>query len=117
MWLRLWNFGKKMGCHQLPERSFFWNGRQFPVCARCTGVYLGELAAAFGHFLLGSCWRLDLAFCLVMLLDWGVQFLHIRKSTNWRRLVTGLLCGYGMMDLELWVLQTVISRAAALVCA
>ena len=52
-----------------------------------------------------------------MLLDWGVQFLHIRKSTNLRRLVTGLLCGYGMMDLELWALQTAISKAAALVCA
>ncbi len=27
-------------CHQLPERSFFWDGHQFPVCARCTGLYL-----------------------------------------------------------------------------
>ena len=28
-------------CHQLPERSFFWDERQLPVCARCTGLYLG----------------------------------------------------------------------------
>lgn len=27
-------------CHQIPERSFFWAGQQFPVCARCTGLYL-----------------------------------------------------------------------------
>jgi uncharacterized membrane protein len=27
-------------CHQLPERSFFVDGRQLPVCARCTGLYL-----------------------------------------------------------------------------
>jgi uncharacterized membrane protein len=27
-------------CHQLPERSFFWGDRQFPVCARCTSLYL-----------------------------------------------------------------------------
>ena len=27
-------------CHQLPERSFFWDGHQLPVCARCTGLYL-----------------------------------------------------------------------------
>ena len=31
-------------CHQLPERSFFWDGRQYPVCARCTGLYLSGLA-------------------------------------------------------------------------
>ncbi|HUQ89684.1 MAG TPA: DUF2085 domain-containing protein [Vicinamibacterales bacterium] len=28
-------------CHQRPERSFFVNGHQLPVCARCTGLYLG----------------------------------------------------------------------------
>ena len=27
-------------CHQRPERSFFFDGHQFPVCARCTGLYL-----------------------------------------------------------------------------
>jgi uncharacterized membrane protein len=32
-------------CHQRPERSFFWAGHQFPVCARCTGLYV---SAAFG---------------------------------------------------------------------
>jgi uncharacterized membrane protein len=28
-------------CHQIPERSFHFSGIQFPVCARCTGLYLG----------------------------------------------------------------------------
>jgi uncharacterized membrane protein len=32
-------------CHQRPERSFHLDGRQLPVCARCTGLYL---AAPFG---------------------------------------------------------------------
>lgn len=31
-------------CHQLPERSFFLGGRQLPVCARCSGLYLGVAA-------------------------------------------------------------------------
>ena len=28
-------------CHQRPERSFHLAGAQLPVCARCTGLYLG----------------------------------------------------------------------------
>lgn len=29
-------------CHQRPERSFFWQAHQLPVCARCTGLYLSS---------------------------------------------------------------------------
>jgi uncharacterized membrane protein len=34
-------------CHQLPDRSFYWRDAQLPVCARCTGIYLGACASAF----------------------------------------------------------------------
>src|SRR5688572_7177807 len=37
-------------CHQLPERSFFLDGRQLPVCARCTGLYLSGAAGFLGWF-------------------------------------------------------------------
>jgi uncharacterized membrane protein len=30
-------------CHQLPERSFYWGQWQFPVCSRCTGLYLSAV--------------------------------------------------------------------------
>src|SRR5436190_17610406 len=35
-------------CHQRPERSFFWGVHQFPVCARCTGIYLSSAVGIVG---------------------------------------------------------------------
>ena len=102
MWEAMWRYGKRLGCHQLPERSFFWHGHQFPVCARCTGVYLGEITAIIAYILgVKSLIRLDIVFCTIMFLDWFLQFLKIRLSTNRRRMVTGIFGGYGFMNLQL----------------
>jgi uncharacterized membrane protein len=36
-------------CHQKPDRSFSTHGVQWPVCARCAGLYLGApIGAALG---------------------------------------------------------------------
>lgn len=35
-------------CHQRPDRSFFVEGHQLPVCARCTGLYLSGLVGLGG---------------------------------------------------------------------
>jgi uncharacterized membrane protein len=48
-------------CHQRPERSFHMWGAQLPVCARCTGHYLGAAivalaGAAVGRPLLRGAW-------------------------------------------------------------
>lgn len=32
-------------CHQLPDRSFFLEGRRLPLCARCSGTFLGVFTA------------------------------------------------------------------------
>ena len=41
-------------CHQSPERSFWSCGRQWPVCGRCAGLYLG---AAVGVIVGFAAWR------------------------------------------------------------
>ena len=35
-------------CHQRPERSFFLDGHQLQVCARCTGLYLSGAVGIAG---------------------------------------------------------------------
>jgi uncharacterized membrane protein len=39
-WNYIYTFGD-VWCHQKSERSFFINGNQMPVCARCFGIFLG----------------------------------------------------------------------------
>lgn len=94
-------FSKKLEfsfCHQLPERSFFFKGKQFPVCARCTGIHIGYLS--FPVFLFGI-FSLDLWLSIVLILltviDGLTQAFLNRESTNWFRFITGLLAGIGSM--------------------
>jgi len=52
--------GGSLVCHQRPDRSLTTCGRQWPVCGRCSGLYLGAAAgvllAASGVGRRGS-WR------------------------------------------------------------
>lgn len=87
------------GCHCRDDRSFHYNGKKFPVCARCTG----ELA---GMFLLGITywfWKPPLIFsviiCIPLLIDGFAQLITEYESRNWKRFLTGLLFGYGFFFL------------------
>ena len=101
-WLRLMRAGEILGCHQMPERSFFYKGFQFPVCARCTGGLLGFAAAAPLFFFCKLDIRIALLLSFVMFLDWLLQFLKIRPSTNLRRLLTGMIGGFGWTYIHLY---------------
>jgi len=95
----------RAGCHQKAGRSFFYKGYQFPLCARCTGVFIGYIIAPIIY----GFWKLSfsfyLGFCAIMFLDWYVQRVNIRKSTNIRRLLTGIIGGYGLMSVQIMVLH------------
>ena len=83
-------------CHCRPERSFFFRGRQFPVCARCTGIMTGMLLFAL------SCWwfrppfRAALILIIPLIADGTIQKKTSYESTNIRRLITGTLFGYSI---------------------
>lgn len=83
-------------CHRLPERSFFFRGKQFPICARCTGILCGYFLGII-YVLLHKNISLIL-FLLLMFpigLD-GIGQLYGRwESTNIRRFITGILAGIG----------------------
>ncbi len=92
--------GDRSGCHQMPERSFHISGYVFPVCARCTGVAAGQFSACVTLLCgLRVSWLWSSALLLVMGLDWFVQHINIRQSTNIRRFVTGILGGFGLFNL------------------
>jgi len=87
-------------CHQKPERSFFWKGKQFPICARCTGIYVGYLALPlflFSVVQLNIWWTI--AFVLPTYIDGVTQNNFNRESTNFLRLSTGILAGIGLMSM------------------
>lgn len=94
IWIFMMQLGKKYGCHQIPERSFTYHNRQFPVCARCTGVIISTIVAylVFPHK------KTPMWICSIMaglmIADGAVQYYGIKESTNSKRLVTGLLGGF-----------------------
>lgn len=100
--------GNYSGCHQLPERSFFYRGKQFPVCARCTGVTVGQLAA-----LIAGCFgTIPLRFSAMLLalmgIDWGIQEIGLCPSTNRRRFITGVAGGFGLFSIYLLLFRNLI---------
>ena len=91
--------GSMTGCHQMHERSFSFNGYQFPLCARCTGLLFGQITGLFLFvFYIKTDIRILLCLAVISTLMLGIDGLgQLKKlwlSTNTRRLLTGLLCGF-----------------------
>ena len=89
-------------CHRKPERSFFFRGRQFPVCARCTGFYITGIASIilldfFPITLNLTTFLIGILLVIPSAIDGGIQYFYKIESTNARRLITGLLGGVGLI--------------------
>ena len=83
------------GCHQLSDRSFHYHGMQFPMCARCTGIFLGFilLGPILTIFIAPSMY-ISLQLFSFMVLDGLFQLDGVYKSKNLVRLITGIASGY-----------------------
>ncbi len=114
VWLKLMEFGRRTGCHQMPERSFFIKDMQFPVCARCTGVFIGWLFAVVGIFFYRPGFITIGVFCAPMFIDWFLQYKKILRSNNIRRLITGILGGYALTSLYIILILKLIEALAGL---
>ena len=88
-------------CHRLPERSFFFRGKQFPFCARCTGVNLSFLFMPLFIFNLIS-FNLAITFFFMVpaFIDGFTQAFCKRESNNILRFLTGLMMGIGLNSLS-----------------
>lgn len=117
-------------CHQIPSHSFHLGGRQLPLCARCTGIYL----AAFGTFLGLATQRrraghmppptvmaLLLGFVAVMAFDGTNSYVasffpwwpHLYEPRNWLRLTTGLLAGVSLAIIVTPIVHATVWREPA----
>jgi len=105
-------------CHQISVRSYFFAGRQLPLCARCSGQYLGALGGLLALLALKRrrAGMLPPAGISLLLLGfigiWGFDGLnsyltffpgvpHLYEPRNILRLVTGSLQGVALISLVL----------------
>lgn len=96
---RLNQFGTAPLCNLHPERALRVGTFVFPLCARCTGVIAGAclavVATGLGITVVRS-FMLVVVLTIPMAVDGLLQHFRLLESTNCRRFLTGLLCGFAV---------------------
>ena len=87
-------------CHQRPDRCFRIHGLPMPVCARCTGLYLGAAAAAPLALALAAglssrrARGIAAVAALPTLLTWGLEVAGLAHPSNAVRAMAALPLGF-----------------------
>jgi uncharacterized membrane protein len=128
---KVWAAGYAV-CHQLESHTIDFRGRLLPLCARCTGMYLGALVSLVilqkrKHAAGAPSKSLQVAliFFLVAFIVDGVNstlgffssFPQLYPPNNWLRLITGLMMGVVISNLlivlwhQTWWKQAIVLPA------
>jgi uncharacterized membrane protein len=95
----MWNWVKtiNLGCHGIPERCLTIKGKRMRICARCFGSNIGHILAII-LFIVRQLppWYYSIACMSIMLIDWSFQTFFKIMSNNARRLITGIIGGFGI---------------------
>ncbi|MGB9979239.1 DUF2085 domain-containing protein [Methanobacterium sp.] len=95
------NLSKVFICHRLPERTFKVGNRYFPVCSRCTGMYIGAFSYYIFVYFVYVQYNTTIILAAVLMIlptfsDGLTQFFGFRESNNVLRFFTGLIAGVGL---------------------
>ncbi len=102
-------------CHRIPEHSLLINGQALPLCARCTGTFLGSILALGAYFLFRrQASELPPTHIIIILFGftalWALDGLNsfvtdltplagVYQPHNWLLLLTGTLNGLMMASM------------------
>lgn len=104
-----WRLPFRLICHGWAERCLTLFDVPMPICARCTGIYIGLLAGLLAFaavpWLSERVMRwVSLAAVMPLAVDGLTQLARLRTSTNPLRMGTGLVAGFAF---GLWILSAV----------
>jgi uncharacterized membrane protein len=114
-------------CHRIAARSFLIDGDPMPLCARCTGIYLGVmtsfiLAVASGRAKASRLPSIPVSIALIIFvgimgIDGVNSYIHlfpggtgVYTPQNWLRLVTGMYCGVAMFSFTFPIFNGIVWR-------
>lgn len=110
-------------CHQRPDRSFGDGGGQWPVCARCAGLYAGAAIGAGAAWLAvrrwwrrghrvppPTTWRVPVIVAAAPTgLSWALEMTGVTGFTNLSRFAAAVPLG----ALAAWAVSAALAREAA----
>lgn len=96
-------------CHSLPDRTIYFRNRPLPLCARCTGTFLGVFTLPIFHLeIITPSLIVILLLSLPAILDGITQLIGWRESNNQLRLITGFLLGMSAACLIVFIVKNAL---------